>query len=243
MTVVEHLAELRSRVIVSLVAFAVISTIVFFFYPPIQKFLRAPLCDVDPRYLGPQGCKLIATTVLGGFQFRLKLTALVGLGLTSPIWLYELWAFVTPALTRREKRYALPLLGSSILLFLIGAAFAYLTLPVGLRFLIGLGGRDVVPLLSAPEYLNFIGLLLLAFGVTFELPIVLIFLGLAGVVTVEQLRRQRRAAIVIIFAVAAVVTPSQDPYTMSIMAFPLWGLYELTIVILARIMKRRQMAQ
>ncbi|MFN2491249.1 MAG: twin-arginine translocase subunit TatC, partial [Actinomycetota bacterium] len=114
-----------------------------------------------------------------------------------------------------------------------------LTLPTGLKFLIQIGGAQLVPFLGAEEYLNFIGLLLLGFGVTFELPLVLIFLGLAEAVSVQQLRRQRKVAIVVIFLVAAIVTPSQDPYTMSVLALPLYALYEITILILARVMRRR----
>ena len=159
--------------------------------------------------------------------------------LSSPIWLYEVYAFILPALTPKEKRYSTPFLLSSIALFAVGAGFAYLTLPTGLRFLISLGGREVVPLIGAEEYLNFIGLMLLGFGVTFELPLVLIFLGLADIVTVAQLRHQRRAAVVVIAILAAVVTPSQDPYTMLVLGVPLYILYEVTLLVLSRLTRNR----
>jgi sec-independent protein translocase protein TatC len=239
MTMAEHLGELRSRLIVSLVAFAAISIVAFFYYKPMSSFLMQPLCSLPRSMLGPNGCRPIYTGVLGGINFRLKLTAIVGLGLTSPVWLYETWAFITPALTRREKRYALPFLSSSIALFLIGATFAYLTLPLGLRFLIGLAGQEVTPLIEANSYLNFVALVFIAFGLTFELPLVLIFLGLAGVVSVEQLRRERKVAFVAIFALAAVVTPSQDPYTMSAMAIPLYAFYEISILVISGMLKSR----
>nr|MBA2601421.1 twin-arginine translocase subunit TatC [Actinomycetota bacterium] len=243
MTVMEHLRELRTRIIISALAFILISVIAFFFYDPIQTFLRTPLCDVPRDRLGPQGCELVFTKPTGGFQFRLKLTALVGLAVTSPIWIYQIYAFIVPALTSKEKRYSIPFLASSILLFLVGTTFAYLTLPVGLRFLIELGGEGLVPLVDAESYLSFVGFLLLAFGLTFELPLLLVFLGLVGAVSVEQLRQHRKTAFVSTFVLAAVVTPSQDPYTMSIMAIPLYLLYELTIIILRTVMRRRGVAQ
>jgi sec-independent protein translocase protein TatC len=244
MTIMEHLGELRSRIFKSLFAFVVISIVVFAFYEPISDFIRQPLCE-NKEFLNQSGgqCRLVALKVTGGFNFRLKLTALVGLGLSSPIWLYQAWAFIVPALTRREKRYAFPFLFSALLLFGIGVTMAYLTLPTGLRVLFNLGGESIQPLLGAEEYLDFIGFLLIGFGLMFELPLVLVFLGLAGVITPRQLRKQRRLAVVLIFALAAVVTPSQDPYTMSVMAIPLYALYELTILIVSVMLRRRRKAE
>jgi sec-independent protein translocase protein TatC len=239
MSVVEHLDELRTRLIVSLAVFILMSVLAFIFYDPLFNFIIKPLCTLPPEKLGPQGCKLVQTTPMEGFQVRLKLTAMVGLILASPVWLYQLWAFIVPGLKKSEKRYALPFVASSVILFLIGATFAYLLLPTGLRVLISLGGNDLVAFLRADGYINFVGLMLIAFGVTFELPLVLLFLGLAGVISVETLRRHRKAAIVGIAAIAAVVTPSQDPYTMLAMAIPLWLLYEVTIVLLRFLTRNR----
>lgn len=242
MTVVEHLSELRTRLIVSLVVFAIFSIAAFLVYDPLLGLLRRPLCGLPPELLGPQGCDLAFFRTLGPFFFRLKLTALAGIALSSPVWLYELYAFILPALTPRERRYATPFLLSSVILFAVGLTFAYLTLPRGLEFLIRLGGEGLTPLLGAEEYLNFVGLMLLGFGVTFELPLVIVFLGLAEVVSVEQLRRQRKAALVGIFLLAAIVTPSQDPYTMSVLAVPLYALYEATILVVAGLLRRRARA-
>ncbi|MEA2516685.1 MAG: sec-independent protein translocase protein TatC [Actinomycetota bacterium] len=239
MSVVEHLDELRTRLIVSLAVFILMSVLAFIFYDPLFNFIIKPLCTLPPEKLGPQGCKLVQTTPMEGFQVRLKLTAMVGLILASPVWLYQLWAFIVPGLKKSEKRYALPFVASSVILFLIGATFAYLLLPTGLRVLISLGGNDLVAFLRADGYINFVGLMLIAFGVTFELPLVLLFLGLAGVISVDTLRRHRKAAIVGIAAIAAVVTPSQDPYTMLAMAIPLWLLYEVTIVLLRFLTRNR----
>jgi sec-independent protein translocase protein TatC len=239
MTVVEHLGELRSRLVWAGAAFLVISIGAFFLYDPILEVFRSPLCKVPRRFLEPNGCDLVYNRLIGAFQFRLKLTALVGIAASSPVWLYHLWAFVVPALTTREKRYAWPFMAVSILLFLIGAATAYFALPTGVRFLVAVGGENLIPLLGAEEYLNFVGLMLLGFGLMFELPLVLFFLGLAGAVSVEQLRRGRRIAIVVIVALAAIITPSGDPYTMLLLAIPLYVLYELTIVVLKVVLRRR----
>lgn len=239
MTVVEHLGELRTRLIWSLAAFLVLSVVAFVFYDPIFDFIIRPLCSLPAEKLGPQGCKLIQTTPLEGFQVRLKLTAMVGLILASPVWLYQLWAFIVPGLTAREKKYAIPFVASSLTLFAIGTTFSYLLMPTGLRVLIGLGGEGLVAFLRADGYINFVGLMLIAFGLTFELPLILLFLGLAGVITVETLRRHRKSAIVGIAALAAIVTPSQDPYTMLAMAIPLWILFELTILLLGVVTRKR----
>lgn len=242
MTVIEHLRELRRRLIFSLGAFVVISVVAFFFFEPILNALLQPLCNLDPDLLGPQGCRLSGFGPAEPFVVRLKVTAMVGVVCSAPVWLYQVWAFVTPGLTPQEKKYALPFILSSVVLFSIGVTFAYLTLEPGLRFLIGLGEGLITPFYRADTYLNFVGLMFIGFGVAFELPLLLFFLGLAGVVSVDQLRKQRRAAFVAIAAIAAVVTPSQDPYTMLLMALPLYLLYELTILLLKLVARRRKKA-
>jgi sec-independent protein translocase protein TatC len=239
MTIMEHLGELRTRLIVSAVAFVVVSAVAFAFYEPIFEFIRRPLCDLPPDKLGPQGCDLIAIKPLEAFQVRIKVSVLAGIVLASPIWLYQLWAFIVPGLNEKERKYAIPFVGSSLLLFATGATFAYLTLARGLSFLIGLGGHGLVPFFQADTYINFVGLMIIAFGLTFELPLILLFLGLVGVVSVGWLRRQRRAAIVLIALLSAVVTPSQDPYTFLAMGIPLYGLYELATGILGLVERRR----
>lgn len=242
MTMIEHLGELRRRLMVSLTAFLLISIVAFIFYEPLLEFIRQPLCKVPPELLGDQGCNLVFRRILGGFLFRLKLTALAGLCLTSPVWLYQVWAFITPGLTVKEKKYAVPFAICSFLLFAAGGTVAYFSLPTGIRILVEIAGPGLDPLLEAEEYLNFVGLMFLGFGFMFELPLILFFLGLAGIVTVEMLGRQRRLAVVLIVALAAVVTPSQDPYTLLVLSVPLYLLYELTIVVLRIVNRRRAKA-
>ncbi len=238
-----HLAELRRRLTLSAVAFAAASVVTFVFFEAITEFLLRPLCALPTERLGPQGCRLVFTSPMDPMLVRLKVTALSGIILASPIWLYQLWAFVAPGLSKKEKRYAVPFVATSMTLFLTGITFAYLTLPAALRFLIGLGGEAFIPFFSAKEYLSFVTLVTIAFGITFELPLLLFFLGLIGVVSVDQLRRSRRGAAVTIALLAAVVTPSQDPFTMFAMAVPLYVFYELVIVSLGVVTKRRKDAE
>jgi len=239
MSMMGHLGELRDRLIVSGLAFVVLSIIAFIFYEPILALFKEPLCEVPSELLSDQGCELTFFKPTSGFNFRLKLTALVGLAAASPIWMYEIYAFVTPALTPKEKRYTVPFLLTAIILFGVGTVIAYYAMPTGLRFLLAIGGEGLNPLLGAEEYLNFVGFMLLGFAVAFELPLILFFLGLAGAVTIDQLKKQRRVAIVAIVGLAAIVTPSQDPYTLLLLAAPLYLLYEATILVL-RLVKRKK---
>jgi sec-independent protein translocase protein TatC len=246
MTVIEHLDELRSRLVKAIAALGVVAIFAFIFYPSILEFLIAPLDSLPPELKekiitkGDSGDPSL--TVIGpmeGLNVRLKVTAMLALIFASPLWLYQLWAFITPGLTMKEKKYALPFVASSVLLFVTGTTFAYVTLPAALRFLVGIAGPDVTVLFGAQQYINFVGLMLLAFGVCFQLPLVLFFLGLVGVITVQQLRDHRRIAAVGTAGLAAVVTPTQDPFTMLAMWIPLYVLYELTIFLLA-LRARRQ---
>lgn len=230
MDVMGHLRELRKRLFFSLIAFLVVSVAAFFFYPLLLELIRKPLCSLDSRFLGPQGCDLVFTKVGGGFMFRLKLTALTGIFFASPVWLYQAWAFITPGLTSKEKKYALPFLLTSVVLFIAGGVLAYLALPQGLRLLLTIGGEGLVAFLDAEKYLSFVGLMMMGFGVMFEMPVFLFFLGLVGVLSAAQLRKQRKVALVSIVALAAVVTPSQDPYTLLALSVPLYLMYELTIL-------------
>jgi sec-independent protein translocase protein TatC len=234
-----HLRELRRRVVFSLIAFILLSIGAFFFYQVPLELIRNPLCSLDPEYLGPQGCDLIFTKVGGGFMFRLKVTALAGIFLSSPVWLYQMWAFVTPGLTTKEKKYAMPFLFTSVVLFIAGGVVAYLALPRGLELLLTIGGEGLVAFLDAEKYLSFVGLMVLGFGVMFEMPVFLFFLGLVGVLSSTQLRHQRRAAAVAIVALAAIVTPSQDPYTLLALALPLYVMYEVVILALRLVDRAR----
>ena len=239
MSMMEHLDELRSRLIKCVLIFVLVSIVGFIFFEQISDFLLRPLCALPPKRLGPNGCDLVVTGALEPVSVRLKVTALTGVIVGAPFFLYQIWAFVVPGLTTKEKKYALPFIILSAFFFLLGTTFAYLTLPKGLDFLLALGGDNFIPFFKAADYINFVGLVFIAFGVTFELPLLVFFLGLAGVVSVEQLRNFRRGAIVSITLISAVVTPSQDPLTMLAMAVPLYLLYEATILALRAVAKRK----
>jgi sec-independent protein translocase protein TatC len=231
MTLVEHLAELRSRMVKSSLALVVGVTVAWFFFPQIFHFLQRPYCELPAhRRLGGADCRLLVTGVLDQFLIRMKVSLIAGTVLSAPVWLWQLWAFITPGLHQRERRWAAPFVLASLLLFLGGSAFAYYTLQNGLSFLLGIGGRDVTTLLTVDKYLGFVSLMLLAFGVSFEFPVLMVFLNIAGITPTAKLRKWRRGMFFGLSVFAAVITPSQDPFTFLAMWIPLCVFYELVIV-------------
>jgi sec-independent protein translocase protein TatC len=239
MTLIEHLAELRNRIIISFVAIALCGIVGFVLYPHILSWLSGPYKTATAAHVKscrPHGCELITTDVLQPFVVRLKIATYVGILLASPLVLWEIWRFVTPGLNPREKKYAIPFLFSSIVLFVLGGFVAWFTLPKALDFLVGIGGNlDVKS--TANAYVTLVGLIFLAFGLSFEFPVLLVFLLLVRVLRTTTLRKYRRHAIVGIVTFAAVITPSQDPYSLFLMAVPMYIFYEASIVI-GRILKR-----
>lgn len=234
MSLVEHLYELRGRLGKSLIAIAVGIVVVFFLWEPLFTFLRQPYCRTGA---GARSCDLYALGIFDQFKVRLRVASIGGVVAAAPVWLYQLGAFITPALHRKEKRYAAGFLGSSLVLFAVGAFFAYITLDKGLDFLLGVGGHGITVLPSISSYLNFVTLTLLAFGVAFEFPVVILFLHVAGVLPVSRLVAWRRGMIVFLAVFAAVVTPSTDPYSFLFMWVPLCLLYEVCIAV-ARLRER-----
>jgi sec-independent protein translocase protein TatC len=233
MTVVEHLTELRRRMIISIVAVAVAAIVVYIFSLQIIDFL----IDYYKEATDGDRDALIFTGPLDAFTTRLKVATYGGIVLAAPVWLWQLWRFITPGLNPNEKRYAVPFVLSSIALFALGAFVAMRTLEPALGFLLGQGGSELEPLLTADKYLTLVTLMILAFGIAFELPVVLVFLLIARVVTTGQLSRSRRWATLGVTIFAAVITPSQDPYSMLLMAVPMYLFYELSIII-GKILKR-----
>ncbi|MDQ3758026.1 MAG: twin-arginine translocase subunit TatC [Actinomycetota bacterium] len=234
MTLVEHLAELRYRLIVSLVAVAAGAVVAFMAYSSILEVLLDPYCEILPS---GRDCNLVIRDPLEGFATRLRVAGWSGLVLASPVVLWQLWRFVTPGLNPKEKRYAVPFVLTSVVLFLAGGTLALATFPRALDFLVTVGGPDIDTLFSPAPYLRLVILMIVAFGLAFELPVVLVFLQLAGVVTSRRLASWRRYAIVTVFVVAAVITPSQDPWTLLAMALPMTLFYEGAILV-GRLLKR-----
>lgn len=242
MTLIEHLSELRNRLFIAIGAVAVGAVAGWFLYAPVFRFLRQPFCDfmVDHPQLAinPEDpCRLVYSTPTEPFLLKIKVVLFLGLAIALPIVLYELWRFVTPGLTQRERRYAIPFVVSSVFLFILGAAFAFWTLPKALNFLLGFAGTEgFVAALSIDKYIGFTLLVMLAFGLSFEFPVVLISLTVVGVLSSRQLAHWRRNAILLIAVAAAVITPSQDFVTMTAMMVPLIIFYEASIWI-ARALK------
>ena len=233
MTVVEHLTELRRRIIVSLVAVAGGGAFCYWFAPDIIGFF---LDSYEEATKGDRDA-FIFTGPLDAFVTRLKVATYGGIMLAVPVWLWQFWRFVTPGLRAREKRFAVPFLASSIVLFAAGGFVAWLTLPKALDFLLQAGGEELQPLLTADRYLSLVTLMILAFGLAFEFPVVLVFLLIARIITTEQLGHWRRWAVIGIVTFAAVITPSQDPYSLFFMAGPMYLFYEGSIVI-GKVLKR-----
>jgi len=233
MTLAEHLAELRRRLIVSLVAVAAAAVVAWVFEPTIVGWLKDPYCAVVPRHR----CYLYVTSPLGGLSLRVKVSTYGGLLLASPIILWELWRFVTPGLEPNEKRYAVPFVAASLVMFAGGATLAYFSFGHALSFLGHVGGTSLAQIYDPNAYLGLMLALMLVFGLTFEVPVVLVSLELAGVLQPATLAKWRRWAFVLIVAGAAIFTPSGDPFSMLALAVPLYGFYELSIV-LGRVLRR-----
>ncbi len=224
MTLKEHFGELRRRLIIALVAFVVAGIVSAVFYNGMLTVLQHPYCSINAR-----NCNFYVTAPLDPLTLRVKLAAFGGLVLASPIILWELWRFITPGLRRNERQYAVPFVSASVLFFCAGAATAYWTFPHALHFLIAVGGPKIHELLNPNNYLTLILLMMLLFGLTFEFPVVLVALQLARVVTPGQLLHWWRWAVISITVVAAVFTPSSDPFSMLALAVPLVAFYFISI--------------
>lgn len=241
MTLVEHLEELRRRLFYSAIAVAVLSVLGFIFWNPILSFLTAPLPNVVDRILGPgkhaDTPKLILTSIGGPFLVSLKIALATGIVAASPILLYQLWAFISPALTRRERKYALPFTALGVALFSIGLALGYVVLRYPVNWLVNFGSNQFILLPNADDYLTFVAYFLLIFGVVFELPLVLTFLGVLGIINSRVLRAKRVYILFGLWVAATFVTPGADPYSPIIVGAALTVLFELSIILL-RILKK-----
>jgi sec-independent protein translocase protein TatC len=243
MTLIGHLRELRNRVGIALLFVLIGTAVAFWWYDHgLGDFIRAPYCDLpdDLRYNASDGtCGLLVTDVFGGALIRLKIAFIAGVVLSAPFWLYQIWAFITPGLKRNEKRYGVSFVAVSTLLFALGAALAYISLSAGLKLLLNLAGDGVVVALTAQDYIGFVISLLLAFGVSFELPLIAVVLNLVGVLSHAVLAKARRWIYFLTIVFAAFITPTQDPFTMLLMAGPMCVLFELAIQVARVVDKRR----
>ena len=238
MPLLEHLTELRDRIIKVGIAVVVGMLVAWFLYPWIFDALLEPYCDLQGASV--DDCTLLQTEPLEGFSVRLKIAGYGGVALAMPVILWQLWRFITPALYAHEKKDAIPFVVSALVLFVLGASLAYYTLPRALEFLTNIGGENLDERFRPAPYFQLVTYMMLAFGIGFEFPIVLVFLQLAGVVTTKNLRDMRRYAIVGIVILVAVITPSGDPYSLAILSIPMYLFYETSIIIGTLLTRRKR---
>lgn len=238
MSFLDHLEELRSRLIRSSIAVGAGFLIAYAFKEDLYSLLSIPL-----REAMPPNAKLIYTAPAEAFFTYLKVAFLAGVVGSSPVIFYQFWRFISPGLYDHEKRHIWPFVTISSLLFITGAVFCYaIVFPYAFQFFMSFASDDIVPMLSLREYLSFSATLLFAFGVVFEMPLVLVFLGRIGVVSSRTLRAKRKYAILIMFVAAAFFTPP-DVVSQLLMAAPLLVLYELSIFLVAGTEKKRAARQ
>jgi sec-independent protein translocase protein TatC len=220
MNFLDHLEELRQRLIKSIASILIFSIVIYFFSEQIINYLSRPVGTV------------YFTSPTEAFAVRIKLSLILGLIASVPVILYQLWQFIVPGLTKKEVRYVIPIVLISSLFFFGGAIFCYfLVLPLGIKFLLGYQTERLLPLIKIGDYISFISWMVLAFGLVFQLPIVTFFLGKLGIVSAQSLAKGRKYAFVSILILAAVLTPSPDVFSQLLLAVPLYVLYELSIIV------------
>lgn len=228
MSLMGHLTELRTRVIRSVIAIAVGALVGWFLYNRIIDFILQPYCDTLAS--GDGDCTLRVDEPLEGLSTRMMVAGYSGIGLAVPVWLWQAWQFISPGLYPHEKRNGVMFVVLGVLLFASGASLAFWTLPRALEFLIDIGGPDLFTEFRARAYIEFVIKMMLAFGLGFEFPLLLVFLQILGLVTPQALAKQRRLAIVGIVILVAVITPSGDPISLLALAGPMYLFYEAAII-------------
>jgi len=241
MPLMEHIRELRNRVVKIIAVIAAGSGAGWYLFPRVWTFIKRPYCKAQiaspvasefAKSIGAAGphCQLYVSGIFDPLFLRLEVAITVGVIISSPIWLYQFWAFIAPGLYKRERRWAYYFVGAALPLFAVGATIAYFAMTRGLDFLLHLTPSDTTPLIMINTYLSYAGAMLTIFGIAFELPLVFVLLNLAGVLTHQRFRKWRRVIIFLVFAFAAVFTPSPDPISMLLLALPCLLLVELAEV-------------
>ena len=235
MPLMDHIRELRNRVVKMLLAFGAAMVVGFIFFNPVWKVIERPLCHSTIR--GQTGCSTLGVNMLAldgpldPFYLRVKVAVIVGVVLSSPVWLYQVWAFIAPGLYAREKRWGYIFVGAAVPLFLAGVTLAYWSLGRSMHYLLGLTPTGVANILQVDQYMSFVMAMVLAFGIAFEVPLLIIMLNLAGILTHERFKKWRRVMIFAVFVVAGMANPSPDPTTMLILGGACVALVEVAELI------------
>jgi sec-independent protein translocase protein TatC len=233
MSLRDHLAELRTRILICAVAITLGGVVAFWQFASLLDVLAGPYCDLQSA----EECLFLMTDPLEAFSVRLSVSFYAGIALAMPVILHQVWRFIAPGLYANERRYALPFIGAGVVLFAMGASLAFYTIPKALNFLVGVGGDWFEPFFRGSEYLSFLVKMMVAFGIGFQFPILLVVLQLVRLVTPAQLGSVRRYAIVGIVTLVAVITPSGDPFSLAVLSVPMYLFYEGSILI-GRLAKR-----
>ncbi|MFZ4518899.1 MAG: twin-arginine translocase subunit TatC [Microthrixaceae bacterium] len=239
----EHLKELRTRLLICMGTILVLLIPAWYLYPWLTELLNAPYCvalrSVDPA----SNCKFLSTNVLDPFTLRLRVAGYGALIMAMPVIMWQLWRFIAPGLYRRERRYALAFTLSSISLFILGGMIAYFTLDKAVEFLVGVAGPTVDVRSGPQDFFKLSLFMILAFGLGFQFPVIVVALQMVGVVTPQNLSKWRRQAFLIIVVIAAAITPSGDPISLFALALPMYVFYEGSIVIGRLFLRRKRKRQ
>ncbi|WGP04437.1 twin-arginine translocase subunit TatC [Bacillus subtilis] len=244
MPVVGHLVELRNRVIIAAIAIALGAVAGWFLYDPVLDILQEPIRTI--RDNGGRMAEINFAGVASPFDLKIKLSFFIGLFLSCPIWLYEVWAFIVPGLKRKEKLYSLGFLGAAIPLFLAGSTMAFFALPNAVKALTSFtpeGGTNIIP---AQDYLSFVMIIIVVFGLAFVLPVLMVGLNMLGILSAERIKKSWRIIVMIVFLFAAIATPTPDAMSMFFLVIPMMTLFCLAWVICLfndRRRKKRLIAQ
>ena len=226
MSVVDHLSELRMRLVVAIVAIVIGTLGAYYYVEDILQILVAP------------AGKLYYTKPTEAFFTYMKISLVAGCIISSPIWFYQIWAFIVPALSKGEKKVTFMVVPTAVALFVVGVLFSYyLVLPMAIQFFIGFGTDELQPLFSIGQYIDFVIAFILPFGITFELPLILIALGVMGILSSNRLRQYRKMFILVAFVVGAAISPTPDMLSQTMIAGPMILLYEISYGVLRYIVK------